>query len=95
MDERRIGVGTTFGPGSSGQRFRGWQFSFIFMMRPDLWLARALIWGLRPDLYDRVNQALDWEREQNRILQSRIDRLTSDRSGDESRTGPNGTDTSE
>jgi hypothetical protein len=59
------------------------------------WLARALIWGLRPDLYDRVNQALDWEREQNRILQSRIDRLTSDRSGDESRTGPNGTDTSE
>lgn len=58
------------------------------------WLARALIWGLRPDLYERLQQALEWEREQNQILQSRIDRLTSDRSGGSPSDRPGGADTS-
>jgi len=48
----------------------------------------------RPDIYERLQQALEWEREQNRILQSRIDRLTSDRSGGSPSDRPGGADTS-
>lgn len=62
---------------------RGWRH---------LW--RMLIFMARPDIYERLQQALEWEREQNRILQSRIDRLTSDRSGGSPSDRPGGADTS-
>lgn len=62
---------------------RGWRV---------LW--RMIIFMARPDIYERLQQALEWEREQNRILQSRIDRLTSDRSGGSPSDRPGGADTS-
>ena len=62
---------------------RGWRV---------LW--RGFIFMMRPDLYERANQALEWEREQNRILREENDRLNRRARSGDSPSGKDGASTS-
>lgn len=57
---------------------------------------RMVTFAMRPDLYDRVNQALEWERSRVRELELENDRLRGRKpdSGDGPCDKPNGTSSS-